>query len=266
MKLSIITVNLNNRDGLKKTIESVISQTYREFEWIIIDGGSTDGSRELIEEYADYLSYWVSEPDSGIYNGMNKGIRASNGEYLLFLNSGDYLYEDNVLERIIPMLQGKDFYVGKELRDNGWLRDLIVDDTAELCRCILLCYIPHQSTLIHKRIFEIHGMYDETKQLISDWMLFYNALLRSMATIEKIPVIVSVFDTLGRSISKYGVCDAEKYEFLAKWPRLNHITDFYRSNYDIIKALKSSRIGFFLFRIFYFFYRKTRKANKAYQP
>ena len=91
MKLSVITINFNNKEGLAKTIVSVVGQTTRDFEWIIIDGGSTDGSMELIENNSEYISYYVSEPDKGIYNAMNKGIMASHGEYLLFLNSGDYL-------------------------------------------------------------------------------------------------------------------------------------------------------------------------------
>lgn len=92
-KLSIITVNLNNKDGLQKTIESVISQTCKDFEWIIIDGGSVDGSKDIIEKYSKEIDYWVSESDQGIYHAMNKGILRSHGEYLLFLNSGDYLFD-----------------------------------------------------------------------------------------------------------------------------------------------------------------------------
>ena len=97
MKLSIITVNLNNRDGLKKTIDSVISQTFKDFEWIVIDGGSTDGSRELIEQYVNHFAYWVSEPDKGVYNAMNKGVKKAKGEYLQFLNSGDWLRDENTV-------------------------------------------------------------------------------------------------------------------------------------------------------------------------
>ena len=89
MKLSIITINRNNAAGLRRTIESVVSQTYTEFEYIIIDGASTDESVDVIKEYADKITFWVSEPDNGIYNAMNKGILKAKGEYLLFLNSGD---------------------------------------------------------------------------------------------------------------------------------------------------------------------------------
>lgn len=100
MKLSIITVKLNNRDGLKRTIDSVVSQTFTDYEWIVIDGGSTDGSRELIEQYQDHFAYWCSEPDKGIYNAMNKGIAHAKGEWLQFLNSGDVLYSNNTLASV----------------------------------------------------------------------------------------------------------------------------------------------------------------------
>ena len=84
VKLSIITINYNNKDGLQRTIESVLSQTCTDFEWIIIDGGSTDGSKELIEQYADNIAYWVSEPDNGVYNAMNKGIKVAGGGIVCF--------------------------------------------------------------------------------------------------------------------------------------------------------------------------------------
>ena len=99
MKLSIITINFNNHDGLQKTINSVIAQTWKDFEWIIIDGGSTDGSKNLIEQYDKYITYWISESDKGIYNAMNKGIKIARGDYLQFLNSGDYFYNEKVIEK-----------------------------------------------------------------------------------------------------------------------------------------------------------------------
>lgn len=100
MKLSIITVNYNNRDGLQRTIDSVVSQTWSDFEWIIIDGGSTDGSKELIEKYQSHFAYWCSEPDKGIYNAMNKGIDKAKGEWINFMNSGDCFVNPRVLSGV----------------------------------------------------------------------------------------------------------------------------------------------------------------------
>ena len=100
MKLSIITINLNNASGLEKTIQSVINQTYKDFEFIVIDGASTDGSVEVIKKYSSGINYWVSESDTGIYNAMNKGIRKAQGEYCLFLNSADYLFSPNLISAV----------------------------------------------------------------------------------------------------------------------------------------------------------------------
>jgi len=97
-KLSIITINLNNQKGLQKTIESVLSQTCSDYEYIIIDGGSTDGSIDIIKKHADKISHWISEPDHGIYNAMNKGISVANGELICFLNSGDEYKSRNSLD------------------------------------------------------------------------------------------------------------------------------------------------------------------------
>ena len=88
MKYSIITINYNNRDGLEMTINSVLGQSYQDLEYIIIDGGSTDGSVEVIKKYESRIDYWVSEPDKGVYNAMNKGIGKASGDYLNFMNSG----------------------------------------------------------------------------------------------------------------------------------------------------------------------------------
>ena len=98
MRITIITVCYNRKATIEKAIKSVLEQSYDNIEYIIIDGNSTDGSKDVIEKYQDKLTYWVSEPDSGIYNAMNKGINIATGEYLLFLNSGDLLIDDkNIL-------------------------------------------------------------------------------------------------------------------------------------------------------------------------
>ena len=113
MKYSIITINYNNKDGLKKTIESVINQSCKDFEYIIIDGGSTDGSVDVIRQYADRINYWISEPDKGVYNAMNKGVAQAHGEYLNFMNSGDCFSDNSVLENIAHSLCSYDIVTGK---------------------------------------------------------------------------------------------------------------------------------------------------------
>ena len=98
MKLSIVTVNYNDAAGLERTIKSVLCQTFRDFEFIIIDGGSTDGSVDVIKRYEGRIDYWVSERDGGIYPGMNKGLRQARGEYVNFMNGGDCYHSADVLE------------------------------------------------------------------------------------------------------------------------------------------------------------------------
>lgn len=98
-KLSVITINLNNKEGLRKTIESIVNQTFTDYEYIIIDGGSTDGSVEIIKEFADKIIFWISESDNGIYDAMNKGILKAKGEWIGIINSGDW-YERGAFEII----------------------------------------------------------------------------------------------------------------------------------------------------------------------
>lgn len=176
LKLSIITINYNNLEGLKKTLASVVNQTWKKFEYIIIDGGSTDGSKAYIESQSDIIDYWVSGPDEGIYNAMNKGIAKSSGEYLLFLNSGDHLNDSIVLEKNHIFLKEKDFvyFNIKEIRDNSF----------RIKKCpevITFSYmvkdsIPHQSTFIRKSLFDTIGLYDEKLEIVSDWKFFIIAL------------------------------------------------------------------------------------------
>src|SRR4051812_9372166 len=106
-KLSIITVNLNNAEGLETTIKSVTGQKNRDFEFIIIDGASTDNSLKVLADYDKQIDLWISEKDKGIYEAMNKGISKSNGAYLLFLNSGDYLYSEDTIGHVMEYLTGE---------------------------------------------------------------------------------------------------------------------------------------------------------------
>ena len=111
-KLSVITINFNNAIGLEKTIKSVIEQKFTDFEFVIIDGDSSDGSKEIIKKYSNKISYWVSEKDKGIYNAQNKGIERAIGEYCLFLNSGDYLVDTTVFQTVFSEKRTQDIIYG----------------------------------------------------------------------------------------------------------------------------------------------------------
>ena len=112
MKISVVTVCYNAVQTLEKTVLSVLNQTYPDVEYIIIDGGSTDGTVDIIKKYADKLAYWVSEPDDGIYDAMNKGIKYANGDYLIFLGADDLFFSDETLSVIVPKLEKEEVYYG----------------------------------------------------------------------------------------------------------------------------------------------------------
>jgi glycosyltransferase involved in cell wall biosynthesis len=174
MKLSIITINYNDAIGLKKTIDSVIHQSYTDFEYIIIDGGSTDGSLDIIKENESHISYWVSEPDKGIYNAMNKGILVAKGEYLLFLNGGDWFCNKEVLVKLATDTNDYDIIYGDQYCHfpDGRITEDIFPDVITFHYLAYQNSLPHQATLI-KRIFLVeHGLYDETMKMNADWKFF----------------------------------------------------------------------------------------------
>ena len=101
MKISVITVNRNHLEGLQKTFQSIVAQTYKDWEWIVIDGGSTDGDKDFIEAHQAEIAYWCSEPDKGPYNAMNKALQHATGDYLVFMNAGDFFPADDTLEQVV---------------------------------------------------------------------------------------------------------------------------------------------------------------------
>jgi len=123
--ISIVTVVYNDADGLEKTIQSVLSQTYKNIEYIVIDGGSSDGTVEVIQKYESHIDYWVSEPDKGIYDAMNKGSERATGDFVNFLNAGDFFFEETTLHKVITKIDERDkVYFGRAKIGNGtssWL-------------------------------------------------------------------------------------------------------------------------------------------------
>lgn len=199
MKLSIVTINYNDADGLKRTIDSVISQTFRDYEWIVVDGGSSDGSRELIEQKSTFFTYWVSETDQGIYNAMNKGIDHANGEWILFLNSGDWLYADDVLDRVFSKEYSSDVLYGDVMYHWPDARGMELEQKPDN---ISLYYfyehtLCHQSTFYKKDIFANHR-YNEDYKICSDWALFIRLIIEGY-TFEHLSFCISNFDQSGIS-------------------------------------------------------------------
>ena len=191
MKYSIITVNYNNKDGLRATIESVVSQTFRDFEFIVIDGGSTDGSVDVLKEYDDKITYWVSEPDKGIYNGMNKGIAKATGDYLNFMNSGDCFYDDNVLQRVTDYNSQADFIVGRDYHYNERLQrgHASIQPPRTTMMHFFVATLDHQSSFIRRELFK-DSPYDESHRLVSDWIFYVEKIVGEGRQVQFIPDIV----------------------------------------------------------------------------
>lgn len=209
LKLSIITINYNNLVGLRKTVESVLAQTYHDFEYIIIDGASTDGSREYLNTVqtdnlhaANQLAnlHIVSEPDTGIYNAMNKGIRLAHGEYCLFLNSGDFLIEANVLQRVFEQPVEADILCARcNVSDNGqvvWTSNPPQNITFGTLYFVGLA---HQSTFIKRTLFESCGLYDETYRYNADTEFWYRAIIIHNATTQRVDMITTDYNLDGVS-------------------------------------------------------------------
>lgn len=200
MLFSIITINYNNQKGLRHTIDSVVSQTCHDYEYIIIDGGSTDESVDVIKENQDKITYWVSEKDKGIYHAMNKGIAKAHGNYCIFMNSGDEFFTSKVLEIVSTHLHGEDIVVGKvvSMRDNS-----IIFNPPD--REISLYYlysgtIPHQSSFIRLELQKKY-LYDESLKIVSDWKFFLQSVIIYNCSIKYIEEIISKFDLDGISTS-----------------------------------------------------------------
>jgi len=195
MKLSIITVNFNNRDGLQRTIDSVVCQTWCDFEWIIIDGGSTDGSKELIEQYQAHFAYWCSEPDKGIYNAMNKGIDKAKGEYLIFMNSGDCFYEADTLKKVAEVHPKADIVYGDFTQGGKKQMPFKKDILLQLYEQTIC----HQATFIRHRLFEKRRYDEKELKIVSDWKFWLETIVLDNASVEHIDILVADQEVIGTS-------------------------------------------------------------------
>jgi glycosyltransferase involved in cell wall biosynthesis len=192
-KLSIITINYNNLEGLKRTVESVVTQTWQEFEYIVIDGGSTDGSAEYIESQSEHINYWISEPDKGIYNAMNKGIAHATGEYLLFLNSGDHFYCNTVLQENHKFLGFQNIiYFNLQVINRN--EKFVKNYPDELSFSYFMKdTLPHPATFIKSSLFDKVGLFDENLKIVSDWKFFIESICKYNSSYKKIDEILTTF-------------------------------------------------------------------------
>lgn len=250
MILSIITINYNNADGLQKTIESVICQKNKDIEYIIIDGGSNDGSANIIEQYTDKIDYWVSEPDKGIYNAMNKGIKVAKGEYITFLNSGDILQKDTDFGNAMSYIQGEDIiYFDLEISDaltnTSYIRTY--PENFDFLYFILDS-IPHAGTFIKKKTLIEYGYYSEDFKIISDWAFFIDAILKYNVSCKHIKETYVTFfsDGISSTPNNQKLIYQEKGEHIAlSFPVYYRLyKEWYKNTTELYKLESSFSIKF----------------------
>lgn len=228
MKISVITINYNNGEQLEATIQSVVSNVtvLRELlgekaEYIVIDGGSADCSVSVLQKYSEYISYWISEKDKGIYHAMNKGISVAQGEYCLFLNSGDTFYEDDTLKKALLFLK-EDFVCGNAvLKYAGGINEWSAPQTVNTLFFMQRFSVCHQSLFIRTELLKSHP-YNETLMIVADYEQMFYEIAVNHRSYKKIDLTICYYGCDGVS-SDHEKADAEKRNVINEFRYLGYI-------------------------------------------
>ncbi len=253
MKISVVTVCYNAADTIERTMLSVLGQTYPDIEYIIIDGGSTDGTVGLIQKYADRIAYWVSEPDKGIYDAMNKGIKVATGEWINFMNAGDWFYNDEVIQRVFSndYLPGTLVIYGKTKTHFRWGTYIVTPPDIRTLRLRMpLC---HQSTFVrlseHKR-----RLYDLNCKIVADYNFFHTVYIESPSSFVFYPGIIADYDAVeGVSANNVDVLQSETEKIAEKQ------SAFIKTKQMLIAHLPVKVIDI-LYRIYFFYHYRYKKT------
>lgn len=229
MKFSIITVNFNNPEGLERTIKSVVNQTFKDFEYIIVDGASSKGDVDVIHKYESYISKWVSEKDTGIYNAMNKGVRMASGDYCLFMNSGDELYSPTMLADVAALKITADFIQGIICRPGK--KEIFIKPPKEEEITLSWYYSRHnnyhQASLIKRQMLLDHP-YNESLRIAADMMFNVECLIKYNCSYQDIDVVIAKYEYGGVSASKHKIESTPAIEAMFQ-PRI--VRDYKRLEY-----------------------------------
>jgi glycosyltransferase involved in cell wall biosynthesis len=238
--ITVVTINYNNKLGLEKTFLSVCNQTNKNFEYIVIDGGSTDGSEQLLEEYKNKISYFVSESDNGIYHAMNKGIKVATGDFLIFMNSGDVFYNETIIDTIGNELNETDAIVyGDALLKNeltGYQNTKIHPEKLSF-KYFYKETICQQACIIKKSLFDTVSYFNEDHKIVSDWEFLIVAIFINNVSVRKIPFVLAVFDCEGISSNQSMriIASTEREQVLDRYFSL------FKEDYKLLMAHSSNR-------------------------
>ena len=269
MILSVITINRNNATGLEKTLCSVASQTFKEFEYIVVDGASSDRSVEVIKDHESDFAHlrWVSEPDKGIYNAMNKGLCMAIGDYVQILNSGDELASDDVVERMLKALDEKSnpdilygnmikaFADGKKVRDRGFAGE------APTMFGFIRGTLNHDPVYIRRSLFDKFGYYREDLPITADWRWYVEAIPFGGVIPEYVDIDVTIFDMNGISETQIERREKERDEELRRILPIGVYQD-YKTYYFPIEQVRRLQRHPLVYKLFYFVERVLFKIEK----
>lgn len=235
---SIITVNLNNKIGLQNSVESVLSQTYTNFELIIVDGFSDDGSRAYLDSIKNSKIKIISEKDNGIYQAMNKGINFSCGNFILFMNSGDIFYDKNVLVTAAQFMK-PDVHIAVGISAYQ-TKDTILYPPVKTPYWFWFLHngIRHQSAFIARGVFEEVGLYNEKNKIVSDHEFFLLALGIKRMVYQTLPVIVSSYEGGGISGSTSDPKHKKEFEDIFERHIPFFVLQHYKENESILNGGK----------------------------
>jgi glycosyltransferase involved in cell wall biosynthesis len=220
MKISVITVCKNAGETIENTIKSILSQTYENIEYIIIDGISTDNTLDIIKKYQDKIHCWLSEQDSGLYNAMNKGIKASSGEILFFLNADDTIYNEKVIERIInyferskaDIIYGDLIAVNRETNTEELQKSNSADKLFWMNQCVC-----HQVIFYKKELFQKYGYYDEKYKIAADYDFNLKCIIKNKTKAIYVSEIISKFTIGGFGHQNKEIYNKEQQEIINKF-------------------------------------------------
>lgn len=242
MDLSVVTINYNNKSGLIRTLESIAIQDFKQFELIVIDGGSTDGSIDIIKQYEHKIAHWISEPDKGIYNAQNKGVALASGTYINFLNSGDWYISEDVLSRVFSSNHQGDILYGSPIL--YYSEDRKIPSIHPPSVDFLLFFrqsINHQASFIKRQLL-IENPMNEAYKLASDWEFFIKSFFHGR-TFEHLDQLICYYEMGG-----FSTADKNKpiHEIERKMVLDSFMPQWMQADYEFLWMAKKTKTGDFL--------------------
>lgn len=242
MKISIITVCFNAKDTIEDTFLSIFAQSYKDFELIVIDGGSVDGTLDIINKHRDKISYFISEPDRGLYDAMNKGIKAASGDFLFFLNANDIFFDSGVLTKVALALTNnpdKKFLFGdvEYISEDKQSSKIVSFRATKTEFSLIYNNICHQGIFYHQSLFEKFGLYSNEYQIYADWDFNIKCLVQNRVSAMYLPIVISKFQMGGACSDAKAIknCREEKKLLIKKYyPKyifVFSVIDFLRQNF-----------------------------------